>query len=673
MNISKLLPCKLSRKQRIFMLAVTIPVLFSCTVLDSRHADISSMPKSIEVNFDAPKDWKKHVVQRLITYTAPEGNASISVVTVTNQASAQKAAKIAWRQYNSQFNRVVRINEPEPIRGGWDKIRDIEYITSPAEERVVNAYAYQKGKHWKLVLMDGHTGTFSKRRAAVRTMIQSFALSGYEPENLAPKMPNQLTSVKVNQIKDFVAESAKSLGIPGVGFALIEKGEIIFEGGVGLKSITSGELVNKNTRFMVASNTKGMTTLLLAKLVEMGKLNWDDKVVEHYPEFKLGGSKVTESVLIRHLICACTGLPRKDLDWVFNSGPDIAAKITFDDLASTKPTSGFGEIYQYNNQMAAAAGYIAGHLLYPDMELGAAYDKAMQEYIFNPLGMKDTTFSFSEALSGDLASPHGLDIKGNIISIEQSEARGFNHVVYPYRPAGAAWSTPHDMIKYVQNELTAGVSADGHRIFAEAPLLERRKPMVSSGKGAMYGMGLESKTVAGIEIVQHGGSLLGYLSNIIIIPKANVGAVILTNSESGYQLLEPFTRRLIEVIYDAEDHAKNQVAVAVEQQQLLLKKQREELGGTPDENIISNLARHYQSDQLGTLAIRSVDGRLVLDPGVWSSEFTTKLNSDKTHSLVLISPGLTGAELVIGEEKGLRTLMVKDAQHSYTFVEIRTP
>jgi len=46
-------------------------------------------------------------------------------------------------------------------------------------------------------------------------------------------------------------------------------------------------------------------------------------------------------------------------------------------LAKNSPTSGFGEIFQYNNLMAAAAGYLGGHIAYPNMKLGTAYDAAM--------------------------------------------------------------------------------------------------------------------------------------------------------------------------------------------------------------------------------------------------------------------------------------------------------
>ena len=77
-----------------------------------------------------------------------------------------------------------------------------------------------------------------------------------------------------------------------------------------------------------------------------------------------------------------------------------------------QPTSKFGEVFQYSNLMATAAGYIGGHLVYPDMELGAAYDEAMQKMIFDPLGMNSTTFDYARALAGNHATPHGDDVDG---------------------------------------------------------------------------------------------------------------------------------------------------------------------------------------------------------------------------------------------------------------------
>ena len=70
-------------------------------------------------------------------------------------------------------------------------------------------------------------------------------------------------------------------------------------------------------------------------------------------------------------------------------------------LASMQPTSAFGEMFQYSNLLAAAAGLVGGHVAFPQLELGAAYDKAMQTRVFDPLGMNATTFDYAVALRGN--------------------------------------------------------------------------------------------------------------------------------------------------------------------------------------------------------------------------------------------------------------------------------
>src|SRR5439155_21387285 len=68
----------------------------------------------------------------------------------------------------------------------------------------------------------------------------------------------------------------------------------------------------------------------------------------------------------------------------------------------------FGEMFQYSNQLAAAGGFVGGHVAFPALELGAAYDEAMRTRVFSPLGMTATTFDYDRALNGNHASPHAL-------------------------------------------------------------------------------------------------------------------------------------------------------------------------------------------------------------------------------------------------------------------------
>ena len=656
---------------------VTFRMILFCTVsfvlgcsqpsTQSQSSDKGSQAVVI-ASYAEPQGWSKLVEPEFISFDAAEKDTSIAVVSVPDAKSAEDAANKAWRTFDDNFNRTVRVNTPRDIAGGWSEMRRIEYVTSVAENTAVVAYTHQVDDQYQVVLLLGDQGTINKRAAAIGEMLDSFKVKGYTPEDLSAKSAKQLTDEHVRQLLSFIESSAESLNIPGVGIALSQDGKVLYQGGIGVANLETQQPVSEDTLFMVASNTKGMATLLLAKLVEMGKLRWQDKVIDHYPAFKLGDQKTTESVLIEHLVCACTGLPRRDLGWIFNNQPDTPAATVFDDLATTQPTSEFGDIFQYSNEMAAAAGYVAGHVLYPDMEVGAAFDKAMQEYIFTPLGMQDTTFSMSEALNKNHAHPYADDLNGNVSPIEQTQDRGFNHTVYAYRPAGGAWSSAADMLNYVQNELNEGIGADGERHFASEPLLARRKAYVTIGEDSTYGMGLATKIWAGIESISHGGSLAGYKSNWFAFPDANVGLVILTNSDEGGALLTPTARKLLELLYDGEPEADKNIAVAVERNLLYQKTQQREFTYPGNEEVLTNLSTSYQNDTLGELQVYEENGDIYLDPGVWRTQLGTKENADGTTSVVAVAPFVLGIEFLVDETDGRKGLTIQYAQDKYTFV-----
>jgi len=619
--------------------------------------------------FAEPKDWSRSDKDGAIIYTAPEGNATLTLVSIAEAKDAKSAANLAWKMMNPDFERAVKLKTEEAASRGWEAIWQIEYATSPAEERIVYAYPHSFNGQWSVFLIDANLGTLGKRSAAVRKMYKSLTREGYQAEDLTGRTAKNITPDMLKEFLAFVENSAKALDVPGVGVGIIQNGKVVYSGGVGVKDKESGETIDGDTRFIIASNTKSMTTLLLAKLVEQGRIDWDDLVIDHYPDFRLGDDQTTKSVLIRHLVCACTGLPRKDYEWVFNNSPDTPAQTVFDELAATQPTSGFGELYQYNNQMAAAAGYVAAHKFYPEMEIGAAYDRAMQEVIFDPLGMSNTTFDFTTALNSNIATPYTVNFDGEVEAIKQTLKDGFNHTMIAYRPAGGAWSTPTDMLKYIQNELTGGVGPDGKRLFAEVPLLERRAPFVETGAASSYGMGLSNLDMHGIAIVEHGGSMAGYKSQMVIIPEANVGAVILTNSDQGGSLLAPFGRKLLELLYNAESKAAAQVAAAAGGTKQYLAKERADVTIPASPDVIATLAKSYTSPKLGTVNIRKNGEVIFLDSGVWTGRLGSKGNEDGTISLVITSDAARGVELVIGQQDGKRTLSLITPQHQYVLTE----
>jgi CubicO group peptidase (beta-lactamase class C family) len=93
---------------------------------------------------------------------------------------------------------------------------------------------------------------------------------------------------------------------------------VVYQGGLGVRQLGKPERVDADSLFIAASNTKALTTLLLARLVDEHKLRWDEPVIEAYPSFRLGDAETTRRVLVKHLVCACTGMPRQDLEWLMH-------------------------------------------------------------------------------------------------------------------------------------------------------------------------------------------------------------------------------------------------------------------------------------------------------------------------------------------------------------------
>ncbi len=336
-------------------------------------------------------------------------------------------------------------------------------------------------------------------------------------------------------------------------------------------------------------------------------------------------------------------------------------------LGSMQPTSKFGEVFQYSNLMAAAAGYVGGSIAYPGKELGAAYDKAMQKRVFGPLGMKHTTFDFKRALRGDVAQPHGEDVDGNPARARMDP----NKSLVPVRPAGGAFSSAHDLSKYVEMELAKGLLPNGKRLVSEENLLARRAPHVIVGDDVTYGMGLFVDKRWGIPVVHHGGSLFGYKSDMIWLPEHGVGAVLLTNSDSGYSLLGPFQRRLLELLFDGKPEAEELLRVNAVQRKAAIAKERERLVVPADAAEAAKLAPRYANAALGEVIVKKgPGGAVVFDAGEWYSTVASRKNDDGTVSFITIDPSISGFEFVVADKDGKRALVARDAQHEYVFNEL---
>jgi CubicO group peptidase (beta-lactamase class C family) len=615
--------------------------------------------------FTVPAGWTMTTKGSMVVLDPPEPDSHVAIVDVKAK-DADAAVAAGWAAYKPDFKRPLKIALPGAARNGWEERKSYQYETSPNERAVVTGMAWRAGDSWAVILVDGSEPTFEKRGAPLGLALQSLRPKGYSRESFAGKKAHPLDEKRLAILKEFVAAGMKTLDTPGVGLAFLDGGKTVWAGGLGVKELGKPGPVDADTLFIAASNTKALTTLLLAELVDEGKIRWDQPVTELFPAFRLGNEETTKQVLVKHLICACTGMPRQDLEWLLeyrHETPESALKL----LGSMQPTSRFGEVFQYSNLMAAAAGFIGGSKAVPGKEWGAAYDEAMRTKVFGPLGMTTTTFDFAKALKGDVAQPHGDDVDGKVTR----SPMGLNYSVVPVRPAGGVWTNARELSKYVEMELAKGLLPNGKRLVSTENLLARYKPNVIVGEDVTYGMALMVDTRYGIPVVHHGGDLAGYHSDMIWLPEHGVGAVILTNADSGVTLRGPLLRRLLEVLFDGKPEAEEMLRVAAVQRKAAIAKERERLVVPADPAAAAQLAPRYASTALGEVKTLKEGNATVFDVGEWKSSVASRKNDDGTVSFLTIDPTLAGFEFVVADKDGQRRLVMRDAQHEYVFEEAK--
>ena len=628
----------------------------------ARAADrVATLPSGATLNVAA--DWTVTASSDGLTLEDPEKRLRIEIVEVDAGSGLDAAIAAALARRRPTFNRKQLAASDTPGREGWDLGRWARYETSPAEARWVSAQVVRKGQLAVVVFVDGAIATAQRRSAEIALVNQSLRPAGYVRETYLGRTPRPLDPAAVAQLKAFIERVREAADVPGISVALFDTRATVIEEGFGVRERGRSEPVTADTLYMIASNTKALTTLLLARLVDEGRFDWDTPVTQVYPRFKIGDADVTRRMLMKHLVCACTGLPRQDLEWLFTfyrSSPQDQLDL----LATMKPTTEFGALYQYSNPLASAAGYIGARAVKPDGELGRTYDDIMRERVFRPLGMERTTLSFDEALRADHASPHSWDMAIRNVPIDMA----LNYSIVPVRPAGGAWSSVKDYARYVRLELAQGRLPDGSTLVTEKNLLARRVAQVRTGERSWYGMGLLIENVKDVPVISHGGSMFGYKSNFFFVPDAGVGGVMLTNADSGGRVAQAFMRRTLEALYDGTPEAEEELLSGVRETRIFLEGQQRRWAVPADPSEVQRLASSYRNAALGGITVRKDADGIVFEFGGWKSHMASKANPDGSMSFISIDPGVRGFEFNARAASGVYTrLRLGDPQHSYIF------
>jgi len=459
----------------------------------------------------------------------------------------------------------------------------------------------------------------------------------------------------------------EAFAVPGAVIGIVQGDSLVYARGFGVADPDTGTAMTPETHVMIGSTGKSLTTLLMGTLVDDGLMTWDTPVQQLYPDFRVLDPELSQTITMRNLVCACTGVPRRDLELLFNAD-HLTAEDIVASLADFEFFTGFGEAFQYSNQMVATAGYIAGMLAVPDApNLAVAYAEALRTRVLALIGMENTTLSFDEVNArGRFAVPHTQMLDGSYVPIDLD----VEALLLPIAPAGAHWSTLEDMAKYMIMELQEGVAPNGQRVVSAQNLKETWKPQIAITNDASYGLGWIISSYKGLQVISHSGNTLGFTSAFTFLPEKRLGAIVLTNGRATNLFNEGVVSRLLELLFDQPAETQRNLDFYLEQIDKQVQELAAKVGEQVDAERVEPYLGRFANPALGEITLTLVEQELTLDAGDFITRLRPKFDDKgELEGYIQIDPPLQGAIYkFVPTEDGTPTIVLGEGAVEYTFV-----
>ena len=311
----------------------------------------------------------------------------------------------------------------------------------------------------------------------------------------------------------------------GLAVGIVEDGEIRFLKGYGETVAGSGDRVTPDTVFRWASLSKGVAGDMVAKLAAEGKLSVDDPVGKYSASLRLpGGSeqRATVADLLSHRL----GIYGHAYESKLEEGGD--PRVLRASLATLNPVCAPGQCWAYQNVAYDAASEVV------EKVTGEAYQRAVREQLFLPLGMRSATLT-RDGLerAASWARPYRGGKGSRPVEVTDS--------YYRVPAAGGVNSSIKDLAIWLRAQMGADPDVLSPEVLdtvqsaraATPGELGRMRKFRERLHAASYGLGWRSYDYAGHRIVGHRGGVTGYRSLILFDPALKTGVVALWNSSSN--------------------------------------------------------------------------------------------------------------------------------------------
>lgn len=330
-------------------------------------------------------------------------------------------------------------------------------------------------------------------------------------------------ALAIAELPSIIADVQEKSGVPGFAAAVAHKGEVVFAEGFGERAAGTGQPVDADTVFQMASVSKAVGATAISRLVDKEIVSWDDPIREYLPNFRLGSPYVSRNVTIADMYSHRSGLPQHagdDLEDIGYSRTQILHRLRF------LPLTSFRNTYAYTNFGLTAGAQAAANAA------DSSWAAITRTQLFEPVGMTNSSFRFADYVNAPNKALTHMEKDGRWVHGETRDPQ-------PQSPAGGLSSTAHDMGRWMVLQLGNGV-LDGTPLIDPDVLQEMRQPHSISGpadnpvaRSSFYGFGIGTN-VDGTGHVRwsHSGAFyLGAATTFEMLPAAELGIVVMSNGQ----------------------------------------------------------------------------------------------------------------------------------------------
>ena len=357
------------------------------------------------------------------------------------------------------------------------------------------------------------------RRLALRKWLVAAQLAltafgmGFMQPGWTQQQATPLTAADAEAWLDGLMPGAlRAAGVPGAVVVLVKDGQPLVQKGYGYADWDKGLPVDaQGTLFRPGSVSKLFTWTAVMQLVEQGKLDLDADL-NRYIDFKIP-ARNGKALTLRHVLTHTTGLEEsaRDLITYTTVTPDNG-KV----LKNYIPPYIYdpGTTQGYSNYATSLAGYIVERIS------GKSFDEYMEQHIFAPLGMKDSTFRqpLPAAMKAQMSQGYAS---------QDEKPKGFE--VVNMAPAGSLSSTGADMGRFMLAYLNQGKLGDAQLLKPETVKLMHGQITRGLPDLAGIGLGFYQQDVNGHRAVGHGGDTLLFHTLLSLFPDDGIGLYVSIN------------------------------------------------------------------------------------------------------------------------------------------------